>query len=649
MKPDEPDRPAEQALPQPSFAETALRMSGKSSDEAARMGSVDRADEQVDQLFAKRFQTSQSPIHKAVWDGHTPIDLFQTCLIPPTQPAIEQKLSRCLQLVSHHRQQKTLHDPHGKISEGVLRDLGKEGYWGLLIDPAFGGSGLSFHRFACFLTEMSRIDAMVAGLASVHGCIGAVDPLRAFGTVEQKQRWLPVLASGERLSAFALTEPAAGSDLTALRTRATRENDHLIIHGEKLFITNALPGRTIGLVVLLESRPAVVIADLPDQETPEVQWVHYGLHALRSGHNVGLRFQGYRVPLQNLLTPEQGDGLTIAYHGLNLGRVALCANASGTMQVFLKNMLPWAAFRHTYGQAIQTRELVKRRMARLASLITGADALVHWCSWLLDQGYRGEMECIVAKIFGSEALKEAAVELFMKTHGGRAFLHGHLFGDNVHDFLAPCIYEGEGEMLGLALFKSLIKEHGKRYFEPLGRTMQQNNMRSFNPLNPVHLWQLRKELCAYLFWRTGKALAPSDRQRVPQMEASMQKMVDFALTQFQKLATAMSAAMTKHQLKLADRQCLMAELSQRVQDTVVMLVTCLYAHQKNDPFTTAAAEFLCRELQRKLTGQRPCDRDYKMASALADRILAGEMTSLANIPEDPIMMHYAHPRPNPSS
>ena len=86
-------------------------------------------------------------------------------------------------------------------------------------------------------------------------------------------------------------------------------------------------------------------------------------------------------------------------------------------------------------------------------------------------GYRGEMECIVAKIFGSEAQKEAAIELFMKTHGGRAFLHGHVFGDNVHEYLAPCIYEGEGEMLGMAFFKSLVKHHGQRFFEPIGKAL----------------------------------------------------------------------------------------------------------------------------------------------------------------------------------
>ena len=139
------------------------------------------------------------------------------------------------------------------------------------------------------------------------------------------------------------------------------------------------------------------------------------------------------------------------------------------MRIFLANILPWAAFRQTYGQPIQVRELVKRRIARLAALIAGTDALVAWGSWLIDQGYRGELECIIAKIFGSEAQKEAAIELFMKTHGGRSFLHGHLFGDNVHEYLAPCIYEGEGEMLGMAFFKSLVKEHGKAYFEPIGK------------------------------------------------------------------------------------------------------------------------------------------------------------------------------------
>src|SRR5439155_12481855 len=134
------------------------------------------------------------------------------------------------------------------VSEESRRELGEAGYWGLLIAPEYGGSGAPFGPFAPFLTRMATADPTVAGLASVHGCIGAVDPVRTFGTPEQKRRLLPPLASGDKLSAFALTEPAAGSDLTALRTTATLVGDHYEVTGEKLFITNAIPGRRIGLV-----------------------------------------------------------------------------------------------------------------------------------------------------------------------------------------------------------------------------------------------------------------------------------------------------------------------------------------------------------------------------------------------------------------
>jgi alkylation response protein AidB-like acyl-CoA dehydrogenase len=622
-----------------SFAEAALRLSGKTEEEARRTGAVDKADDQVESLFAPQYQTVHSPVHKAVWEDRTPLDLFMPPPLPESAPC-DVAMQKSLAIVRSRRNNNTLYNEKGKVENEMLQELAEAGYWGLLISPRYSGQGAPFARFSRFLTRMATIDPMVAGLASVHGCIGAVDPVRTFGNPEQKERLLTRLASGRALSGFALTEPGAGSDLTALRTTAVLAGDCYEVTGEKLFITNSIPGRTIGLVVILESKPAVLIAELPPAENDQFRIVPYGLHALQHGHNNGLRFNRFKVPKENLLRPSHGDGLTIAYHGLNLGRLALCANAAGTMRILLKNMLPWAGFRRTYGQAINTRELVKRRIARLAGLIAGADALVDWGSWLIDQGYRGELECIVAKIFGSEALKEAAIELFMKTHGGRSFLRGHIFGDNLYDFLAPCIYEGEGEMLGLAFFKALVKHHGLTFFGPIGEALQRNKIRDFSPYNPGHVWALRKEIWTYKKWSIGQSFKSRDNQTVPSMNPRLAEHVVYALNLFRGYAKEISDTMQKHQLKLADRQCRMAELSQRVQDTVVMLTAALWGHQQKNDGAMLSADILCQDIRRKLTGGRPTDQYYQDCADLADLVIAGGLQALQDAPEAEILMTY---------
>src|SRR5262249_56713857 len=155
--------------------------------------------------------------------------------------------------------------PDGKLSPEMLRELGEVGYWGLLIDPKYGGQGAPFQRFTHFLTRMATLDAMIAGMASIHGCIGAVDPVRTFGTPEQKERFLPKLANGQALSGFALTEPCAGSDLTALRTTAVLDGDDYVVNREKLFITHVIPAPTPRLGLLIHRKPAALAVDRPPQ------------------------------------------------------------------------------------------------------------------------------------------------------------------------------------------------------------------------------------------------------------------------------------------------------------------------------------------------------------------------------------------------
>jgi len=622
-----------------TFVEEALRLSGKTAEESSKTGAVDRADEQVDALYAHMYQTTGSPVYRAVWDSKFPVELFESAPVQ-TPPQCQAVMDASLDVVRRHKQNGTLRDAQNKVSAAVLNDLAQAGYWGLLVDQQYGGQGTPFAAFARFLTRMACIDASVAGLASVHGCIGAVDPLRTFGTEDQKQHHLPLLASGKRLSGFALTEPCAGSDLTALRTRAELDGDDYVVNGEKLFITNAVPGSTIAVVCLIDDRPAVLIVDLPDAEDDQFQLVMYGLHALKPLHNNGLLFRNFRVPKQNLLTPSRGDGLTIAYHGLNRGRIALCAGASGNMRVMLANMLPWARHRRTYGAATVTRELVQRRIGRMAALIVGCDALTDWCGRLLDEGYRGEMECTVAKVFGSESQKEAAIELFMKTHGGRAFLHGHMFGDDLHEFLAPCIYEGEGEMLGLGFLKSLIKEHGRTYYEPIGKTLAAAGLKKPNPLNPLHAWTLRKALVPYMKWRVSQQLGGWSRAQFPSLPSNLAAHADFAAEQLQRSRLTVDNLMRTHQLNLADRQCAMSALSTRIQNLVLMVAVSLWAGRQKDEVVRAAADILCRDIRHSHTGAQPSNSYYRAVTQLGATIADGGFKAIAGIDTDEILMNY---------
>lgn len=622
-----------------SFAEQALRLGGKTAEEARRTGAIDAADEQVEKLFAPEYQTVNSPLHRAVWERSTPLEAFLPQTLPVTQQA-QRVMRDSLELVRRRVLGGSIYDGRGKISEHTLRELAEVGYWGLLVETRYGGASVPFSRFASFLTEMATIEPTVAGLASVHGCIGAVDPVQTFGSEQQKARILPLLASGERLSAFALTEPCAGSDLTALRTTARRHGDSYLVNGEKLFITNVRPGRTIGLVCQIEQRPAVLIADLPPAEDEHFQLKAYRLHALRRAHNYGILFHDFRVPAENLLQPVRGDGLTIAYHGLNRGRVSLCATAAGVLRRMLAEMIPWVRFRRTYGEAIGRRELVRARVARLAGFIVGCDALSQWCAGLLDRGFRGEMECIVAKVFASESQKEAAIEICMKTHGGRFFLRGHPFGDDMHDLLAPCIYEGEGEMLCMALFKSLVKDHAERYFEPIGRILQDRQIRRPNLLNPRHWWALRDPLARYSGWWLRQQTRRGPSLRLPPLPTELAGHAEFAASWLAEAATEISATMRKHQLKLPDRQCRMAELSQRVQTALVILVTSLAAARQEDEIVRLAAESLCAELTRRLTGRRPTDGELRRLVQTGEAIVESGFPGLAAIPTREILMPY---------
>jgi hypothetical protein len=228
----------------------------------------------------------------------------------------------------------------------------------------------------------------------------------------------------------------------------------------------------------------------------------------------------------------------------------------------------------------------------------------------------------------------------MKTHGGRSFLEGHNFGDNIHEYLAPCIYEGEGEMLGMGFFKSLVKHHGKTYFEPIGKALAAAGIRQPNPLNPAHAWALKDVAIPYMKWMVARKLIPVASAQLPQMPTALREHAEFACDRLQRMALEISSTMSRFQLKLADRQCRMAELSLRCQDLITMLTTSMYGARQSDTILQDAADIMCQMLRQKLLGRRPSNNYFRRVTELGAAIANGEFRAIAGVEADEIMMPY---------
>jgi hypothetical protein len=215
-----------------------------------------------------------------------------------------------------------------------------------------------------------------------------------------------------------------------------------------------------------------------------------------------------------------------------------------------------------------------------------------------------------------------------------------MFGDNIHEYLAPCIYEGEGEMLAMGFFKSLVKHHGMTFFEPIGKALAAAGIKQPNPLNPAHILALKDVALPYMKWLVARRLMPVASAELPQMPKPLAEYAAFACDRLQRMALEISTTMSKFQLKLADRQCRMAELSQRCQDLITILVTSLYGARQEDTLVRDAADVMCRNLRHKLLGRRPSNHYFRQTTGLGASIAEGGFKSIAGLAPDEILMRY---------
>jgi hypothetical protein len=195
-------------------------------------------------------------------------------------------------------------------------------------------------------------------------------------------------------------------------------------------------------------------------------------------------------------------------------------------------------------------------------------------------------------------------------------------------------------MLGMAFFKSLVKQHGMTYFEPIGKALQAAGIKTPNLLNPAHALALRSAATPYMKWLAGQYLSSTPKPSLPPMPPLLRQHAEFAAEELQRSPREISAVMRKHQLKLADRQCRMADLSARLQQLIVILCTSLYASRIDDEAVRQAAHVVCGDLTRLWTGRRPTDRNFRDVTSLGEFIVEGGFKSISGLEPDEILMPY---------
>ena len=586
----------------------------------------------------QRWKVESSPVHHAIW-RHGGVEAFDSSA-PDLPGPVRAVMDRSLAAVRRHKQAGTRYGPDGIIAPELVADLADAGYWGLRASPTYGGAGANIRALAQFITEMAVLDPWVAGMMSIQACIGPAFLLDAFGTTEQKERLLPPLAAGQRLGAFAVTERGAGSDWGGIRTVARREGDWLLLSGEKLYISNAGPGRTVGVLCLIDGRHEVVIIELPQQEDERFHTLTYHLKALAHIKNVGLVFDKLPVPAANVLRPAHGDGRSIAYCALNHGRLAMCANAAAQLRIIAGSLIPWVQQRQTFGAPIGSRELVQRRLGWLAGRIVACDAITAWVARLLEEGYRGELECVTAKVFSTEAVKEACVDVLLKTHSARAFLEGNAFGDLVFDLLMPTIGEGENEVLTLGYFHALVREHGEHYLAPIAAALTDRPHEGAPGHHPSasDLLAAGSHAASYAAWFVGEELRHAIGRFQHRLSADPAQLSGVAHELLAAMALEISAALRHFGAAIAHRQALAFDLARRAQLATVMLVVSRYAARQQDPLVRQAGVCAALDLGTRLTDSRASAQMYHLVTELGRAVAEGRFAPVQDAERGAVLM-----------
>ncbi|NMN60165.1 hypothetical protein FHT36_004084 [Xanthobacter sp. SG618] len=336
-----------------------------------------------------------------------------------------------------------------------LKELGALGFLGMLVPEDHGGSATDLVSYALALEEIAAADGACSTIVSVHSSVGCM-PIVKFGTDAQKARFLSKLASGEWIGGFALTEPQAGSDAAALRTRARRDGDHYVLSGAKQFITSGKNGDVIIVFAVTDPDAGkkgisafIVPTDTPGYEVVRVE-EKLGQH---SSDTCQLAFNDMRLPADLRLGAE-GEGLKIALSNLEGGRIGIASQCVGMARAAFEAARAYAKERVTFGKPIMEHQAVSFRLADMATRIEAARQMVLHAASLREAGLPCLTEASMAKLFASE-MAEQVCSAAIQTFGGYGYLADFPVERIYRDVRVCQIYEGTSDVQRIVIARGL--------------------------------------------------------------------------------------------------------------------------------------------------------------------------------------------------
>ena len=352
-------------------------------------------------------------------------------------------------------------DENSEFPYEIVKKLAKLGMCGVVAPPEYGGSGMDYLSYVIIIEELARVDASVAVIMSVTNTLAGF-PLRKFGSEEQKKKFLIPLSKGEKLGAYSLSEPQAGSDASNLACTAVLDGDHYVLNGVKNFVTNGSNAEVIIVFAVTDKEKGkkgisifIVESDMPGFSVSKVE----KKLGIKSSDTAEIVFENCRVPVANRIG-EEGEGMKIALTTLDYGRVGIGAQALGIAQGAMERAIAYSQEREQFGKKIISFQAIQCKISEMAVNVDASRLLLYRAAKLQDEGKNFTAESAMVKLFASKtAMKTAnqAVQIF----GGNGYMREYEIERFMRDAKITEIYEGTSEIQKIVISREIIKRYSK--------------------------------------------------------------------------------------------------------------------------------------------------------------------------------------------